>query len=61
MWDKIKAFLSNFTSVILIGFIIGSFVAGYTTYYYQKIRIQEAITLGCFLHDKTVYEVKMRP
>lgn len=60
MWEKFKTFMGGLIFQVLVGFVIGVIVIGYGMYNYQKCRTQEAIDLGCFIHNKIVYDIKVR-
>lgn len=60
LWDRFKPFMATLMFYLLIGFVMGSIVSGYSIYQYQKYRINESITLGGFVFDKKVYEIKSK-
>jgi membrane protein required for beta-lactamase induction len=60
VWEKVRSFMTGMMFWLLIGLVTGSVLTGYGLTCYQKYRVQEAISLGCFLHDSKIYEIKMR-
>lgn len=60
MWDQFKTFMGGLLFQVLIGFAAATILVGYGMFYYQKYRTEEAIKLGCFIHNKVVYEIKER-
>lgn len=60
-WDRFKTFMGSLMFQVLIGFTLGVIVSGYSMYYYQKYRVDEAIFLRCFVHNNKVYQITERP
>lgn len=58
--NKLKELFHAIGFWFLIVMFLGMFLGSYGMHYYQKMRVQEAIKLGCFVSDKKIYEVKER-
>jgi len=59
--NEIKMLFHTIGFWFLVVLLCGIFIGGYGIRLYQKSQMQESITLGGFVFEKKIYDVRLRP
>ena len=59
--EQISLTFSKIGFWFLVMLLCGIFIGGYGIRLYQKSQMQESVTLGGFVFEKKIYDMRLRP